>query len=64
MPAGQPPRDENELRVPVVDDDRQKGSHRQLKHSRKRGTVTVAGRLSDEMPPGTLNSVLRQAGLR
>jgi predicted RNA binding protein YcfA (HicA-like mRNA interferase family) len=43
---------------------RQKGSHRQLKHPSKPGTVTVAGRLSDEMPRGTLNSVLRQAGLK
>lgn len=43
---------------------RQKGSHRQLKHSSKRGTVTIAGHLADEMPRGTLNSVLRQAGLK
>jgi predicted RNA binding protein YcfA (HicA-like mRNA interferase family) len=43
---------------------RQKGSHRQFKHRSKRGTVTVAGHMSDEMPRGTLNSVLRQAGLK
>ena len=40
-----------------------KGSHRQLRHSRKRGTVTVAGKLGVEMPVGTLKSVLKQAEL-
>lgn len=42
---------------------RTRGSHRQLKHARKKGTVTVAGKLSKDMPPGTLRSILRQAGL-
>ncbi|HEU5453527.1 MAG TPA: type II toxin-antitoxin system HicA family toxin [Terriglobales bacterium] len=41
-----------------------KGSHRQFKHPVKPGRVTVAGHPSDEMPPGTLKSVLRQAGLK
>lgn len=41
----------------------QKGSHRQFKHSRKLGKVTVPGELSDDLPPGTLKSILRQAGL-
>ena len=43
---------------------RQKGSHRQFRHDTKPGTVTVAGQLSIELPPGTLNSVLKQAGLK
>jgi predicted RNA binding protein YcfA (HicA-like mRNA interferase family) len=41
-----------------------KGSHRQLKHTSKRGTVTVAGKLSIDMPPGTLSNVSKQAGLK
>ncbi|MFV9505153.1 MAG: type II toxin-antitoxin system HicA family toxin [Oscillochloridaceae bacterium umkhey_bin13] len=40
------------------------GSHRQLKHATKRGTVTVAGKPSMDVPPGTLNSILKQAGLK
>ena len=43
---------------------RTRGSHRQLKHSTKLGTVTVAGKPSLDLPPGTLNSILKQAGLR
>jgi predicted RNA binding protein YcfA (HicA-like mRNA interferase family) len=40
------------------------GSHRQFKHPNKRGRVTVAGKPGDEVPPGTLNSILKQAGLK
>jgi predicted RNA binding protein YcfA (HicA-like mRNA interferase family) len=43
---------------------RQKGSHRQFKHSSKTGLVTVAGKNSDDVPPGTLNSIFKQAGLK
>ena len=43
---------------------RTKGSHRQFKHPTKPGTVTVAGKPSLDLPPGTLNSILKQAGLR
>ncbi|MES1255297.1 MAG: type II toxin-antitoxin system HicA family toxin [Acidobacteriota bacterium] len=43
---------------------RQKGSHRQFHHPTKPGTVTVAGKASLELPPGTLNSILKQAGLK
>jgi predicted RNA binding protein YcfA (HicA-like mRNA interferase family) len=43
---------------------RVKGSHRQYHHREKAGTVTVAGRFSVDVPPGTLNSVLKQAGLK
>jgi predicted RNA binding protein YcfA (HicA-like mRNA interferase family) len=40
------------------------GSHRQFKHPTKPGRVTVSGHLGDDMPKGTLGSVLRQAGLK
>ena len=40
------------------------GSHRQYKHSSKPGRVTVPGKPGDELPLGTLNSILKQAGLR
>jgi predicted RNA binding protein YcfA (HicA-like mRNA interferase family) len=42
----------------------QKGSHRQFKHPKKAGRVTVAGHPSQEMKEGTVNSILKQAGLR
>ncbi|HVY54333.1 MAG TPA: type II toxin-antitoxin system HicA family toxin [Thermodesulfobacteriota bacterium] len=42
----------------------QKGSHRQFKHPAKKGRVTIAGSLNTEMPRGTLNSILKQAGLK
>ena len=41
-----------------------RGSHRQYKHTIKAGRVTVAGKLSDNIAPGTMNSILKQAGLR
>ena len=41
-----------------------RGSHRQYKHALKPGRVTIAGKPSDDMAPGTLNSVLKQAGLK
>lgn len=44
--------------------DRTRGSHRQYKHPRKRGVVTVAGKPGDELAPGTRNSILKQAGLK
>lgn len=43
---------------------RQAGSHRQLKHPHKQGVVTLAGKPSDELARGTLNSILKQAGLK
>lgn len=43
---------------------RMRGSHRQFDHSTKRGTGTIAGQPGTEIPPGTLSSVLRQAGLK
>jgi predicted RNA binding protein YcfA (HicA-like mRNA interferase family) len=41
-----------------------RGSHRQYKPLDKPGLVTVAGKLSDDLAPGTLNSILKQAALR
>jgi len=43
---------------------RVKGSHRQFHHRSKPGTVTVAGKASIDVPPGTLNSAMKQAGLK
>ncbi|MGB9887807.1 MAG: type II toxin-antitoxin system HicA family toxin [Moorellales bacterium] len=43
---------------------RQKGSHRQFKHPTKPGRVTIAGNLNDDLAPGTLNSILKQAQLK
>jgi predicted RNA binding protein YcfA (HicA-like mRNA interferase family) len=40
------------------------GSHRQYHHPRKTGTVTVAGKPSQDMAPGTYNNILKQAGLK
>jgi predicted RNA binding protein YcfA (HicA-like mRNA interferase family) len=40
------------------------GSHRQFKHPSKPGRVTIAGKPSDDLAPGTLNSILKQAGLK
>ena len=40
-----------------------KGSHRQFKHPVKSGKVTVAGKESIDLNPGTLKSILRQAGI-
>jgi predicted RNA binding protein YcfA (HicA-like mRNA interferase family) len=39
-----------------------KGSHQQFKHPSKPGRVTVAGKSSHDLPPGTLNSIFKQAG--
>lgn len=44
--------------------DRTRGSHRQFKHSTKPGLVTVAGKPNDDLGPGTLNGILKQAGLK
>ena len=43
---------------------RTRGSHRQYKHPHKGGLVTLAGKPGDDLAPGTLNSVLKQAGLK
>jgi len=55
--------------IKMLEDDgwsvvRQRSSHRQFKHASKPGLVTVAGKPGDDLAPGTLNSVLKQAGLK
>jgi predicted RNA binding protein YcfA (HicA-like mRNA interferase family) len=41
-----------------------RGSHRQYKHPTKPGRVTIAGKSSDDLASGTLNSILKQAALK
>jgi len=41
-----------------------RGCHRQYKHPLKPGRVTVAGKPSNDVAPGTLNSILKQARLK
>ena len=41
-----------------------RGSHRQYKHATKTGRVTVAGKPSDDIAPGTLNNIRKQAALK
>jgi len=53
----------------LIEDDgwylvRTKGGHRQYKHPVKKGLVTISGKLSDDVGKGTLNSILKQAGLK
>ncbi|MBW4542741.1 MAG: type II toxin-antitoxin system HicA family toxin [Myxacorys chilensis ATA2-1-KO14] len=43
---------------------RTRGSHRQYKHPNKPGLVTVPGKPGDDLAPGTLDSILKQAGLK
>jgi predicted RNA binding protein YcfA (HicA-like mRNA interferase family) len=43
---------------------RQRGSHRQLQHDTKTGTVTVAGKPGDDLHPKTAASILKQAQLQ
>ena len=44
---------------------RQKGSHKQYKHSIKKGLVTTAcHKMSDDLAPGTLDSIMKQAQIK
>ena len=43
---------------------RTRGSHRHFKHATKPGLVTIAGNPGVDIPKGTLNSILKQAGLK
>ena len=43
---------------------RSKGSHRQFKHNNKKGLVTLAGHLNDDLAKGTLHIILKQTGLK
>ena len=38
-----------------------KGSHRQYKHPKIPGRVTIGGHPNDDLAPGTLNSILKEA---
>ena len=67
-PAGDLPVKVREL-IALIESDgwvqvRVTGSHRQFHHPTKPGTVTIAGHPGTDVPPGTLNSVLKQAGLK
>ena len=41
-----------------------RGDHRQYKHPRKQGRVTIAGKPGHDLAPGTLSSILKQAKLK
>ena len=43
---------------------RMRGSHRQYKYPVKKGLVTVPGKMKDDLAPSTMNSILKQAGLK
>lgn len=43
---------------------RTRGSHERWAHPTKTTFVTIAGKPSDDIAPGTLNSILKQAGLK
>jgi len=43
---------------------RTKGSHRHFKHPDQRFVVTVPGNEGKELAPGTLNAILKKAGLK
>jgi predicted RNA binding protein YcfA (HicA-like mRNA interferase family) len=42
---------------------RTRGSHRQYKHPTKSGVVTLSGKLSVDVPIGTLKNIWRQSQL-
>mgnify|MGYP000930768921 CR=1 FL=1 len=43
----------------------QDGSHRQYKHSTKKGKITIPiHSMNADLTPGTENSILKQAGLK
>jgi predicted RNA binding protein YcfA (HicA-like mRNA interferase family) len=55
--------------IKLIEDDgwylaRTKGDHRQYKLQLRGGLVTISGKLSDDIGKGTLNSILKQAGLK
>ncbi len=43
---------------------RSRGSHRNFKHPQKPSVVTVPGNDGKELAPGTLNVILKKAGLK
>jgi predicted RNA binding protein YcfA (HicA-like mRNA interferase family) len=55
--------------IKMIEDDgwylvRTRGSHRHFKHPTKPGLVTIAGHPGVDIPKGTLNSILKQSGLK
>ncbi len=55
--------------IKLIEDDgwyhiKTKGSHRQFKHPTRKGKVTVSGKMGTNVPKGTLNSILKQSGLK
>jgi predicted RNA binding protein YcfA (HicA-like mRNA interferase family) len=55
--------------IKIVEDDgwvlvRTKGSHRQFRHTEKKGIVTIAGHPSVEVPIGTLKRIYQQAQIK
>lgn len=71
MPSTLHARYNSEVKVKVViqrlkDDgwrlERRKGSHRQFKHPARKRLVTVPGKPSDDLAPGTVSSIFKQAG--
>jgi len=55
--------------IKLIEDDgwrlvRTRGSHRQFKHAEKPGLVTIAGKPYDDLAPGTLTGILKQARLK
>ena len=55
--------------IKLIEDDgwhpaRTKGSHRQYRHPLKKGLVTISGKSNHDVGKGTLNSILKQAGLK
>jgi len=43
---------------------RSRGSHRHFKHPDEASVVTVPGNGGKELAPGTLNAILKKAGLK
>jgi predicted RNA binding protein YcfA (HicA-like mRNA interferase family) len=43
---------------------RSRGSHRNFRHAKKPSVVTVPGNDGKELAPGTLNAILKKAGLK
>jgi len=43
---------------------RSKGSHRHFKHPSRPFVITVPGNDGKELAPGTLNAILKKAGLK
>lgn len=43
---------------------RTRGSHHQYKHPVKAGLVTIPGSGNDDLAPGTVNNILKQADLK